>query len=496
MRGSHLGADRGEHAAHVVVCGGQVGVEDVGDAAVRESGEARFEVARLGSGARVVAAGGRLPQVPEHLVDMTQHRERREHVVTHMRLLAPTPTGEQVLRDGLPRTEAIEAEASAKAASAQVGVDRAGVVGGEMVTRGAGRFVDGEVRRAGESEGGAAQGETRRAVGAQVDRHVDQCKAPHTSIRCSGRESRAMEETMSSRFPKASRYHPDWIRASVSGGANSLWLTEWLTSAMELRAGMRILDLGCGRGASSVFLHNEFGVQVWATDLWFPVDERLQRVRDAGVEHAVVPIHADARSLPFARGVLRRDRQHRLVPVLRHRRPVPELPRPIRQAGRADRHRGRGSRRRGRAPVPAHLAAWWEPSMACLHTADWWRRHWERSGVVDVVLADTMPDGWQLWREWQRIVAPDNAVEIETITADAGRHLGYVRAVARRRSDVEPDPPITTVPVSYRRHPVFGLNHTLPPARQYSPSARSRNPSSTRNRRRVTRSTRRRRSTS
>ena len=107
---------------------------------------------------------------------------------------------------------------------------------------------------------------------------------------------------MSSRFPKASRYHPDWIRASVSGGANSLWLTEWLVSAMELHAGMRILDLGCGRGASSVFLHNEFGVQVWATDLWFPVDERLQRVRDAGVEHAVVPIHADARSLPFAPG--------------------------------------------------------------------------------------------------------------------------------------------------------------------------------------------------
>ena len=74
--------------------------------------------------------------------------------------------------------------------------------------------------------------------------------------------------------------------------------------------------------------------------------------------------------------------------------------------------------------------------------------------MVDVVRADTMVDGWELWREWQRIVAPDNSVEIDTLTADAGRHLGYVRAVARR-SDVEPDPPITSVPVSYRRHPVF-----------------------------------------
>ena len=41
-------------------------------------------------------------------------------------------------------------------------------------------------------------------------------------------------------------------------------------------------------------------MQVWATDLWISVSERFQRVRDAGVEDGVFPIHADARSLPFA----------------------------------------------------------------------------------------------------------------------------------------------------------------------------------------------------
>ncbi|MGI9114006.1 MAG: methyltransferase domain-containing protein [Chthoniobacterales bacterium] len=30
--------------------------------------------------------------------------------------------------------------------------------------------------------------------------------------------------------------------------------------------------------------------------------ENLQRIGDAGAEHAVFPIHADARSLPFATG--------------------------------------------------------------------------------------------------------------------------------------------------------------------------------------------------
>src|ERR1700740_2745569 len=77
-------------------------------------------------------------------------------------------------------------------------------------------------------------------------------------------------------------------------------MAEWLTSALDVRPGMRVLDLGCGRAVSSIFLHREFGVQVWATDLWFSASENLQRIRDAGVDDGVFPIHADARSLPFA----------------------------------------------------------------------------------------------------------------------------------------------------------------------------------------------------
>ena len=106
------------------------------------------------------------------------------------------------------------------------------------------------------------------------------------------------ERFVSQRFPRSSAYHPEWIKASVSGGANSLWLCEWLSEALDLRSGMRVLDLGCGRGASSIFLRREFDVQVWATDLWNNVSERFQRVRDAGVADGVFPIHADAGHCP------------------------------------------------------------------------------------------------------------------------------------------------------------------------------------------------------
>ena len=73
----------------------------------------------------------------------------------------------------------------------------------------------------------------------------------------------------SERFPRSAKYHPEWVLASVSGAANALWLSEWLASEMDLRPDMRVLDLGCGRAASSIFLRREFGAQVWATDLWF-----------------------------------------------------------------------------------------------------------------------------------------------------------------------------------------------------------------------------------
>ncbi len=48
------------------------------------------------------------------------------------------------------------------------------------------------------------------------------------------------------------------------------------------------------------------------------------------------------------------------------------------------------------------------------------------------------------------MAAPDNQVEIDALRADAGRHLGYVRAVARLR----PDEPIVSIPVEHTSVPI------------------------------------------
>ena len=242
---------------------------------------------------------------------------------------------------------------------------------------------------------------------------------------------------ISERFPRSSQYNPEWILANASGGANSLWLTEWLTTALTLQPGMRVLDLGCGRASSSIFLRREFGVQVWATDLWISAPENIQRIRDASVEEGVFPLHAEARSLPFAADFFDMivcidsfpyfGTDDLFLNYLAH------FVKPDGLIGIA----GTGLVRDFDGPVPDHLREFWTQDLWSLHSAAWWHRHWERTGILDIEVADTMPDGWQLWLDWHKTGYPDNKAEIKTLEADRGSYLGYVRLVGRRRGQAK-----------------------------------------------------------
>ena len=107
------------------------------------------------------------------------------------------------------------------------------------------------------------------------------------------------EQPLQHAFPKASQYDPEWVRRH-SMGENVLFNLESLTKSLELKPGMRVLDLGCGKAISSIFLAKEFGVTVWAVDEAIAASDNYQRILDAGCEENVIPLEADARALPFA----------------------------------------------------------------------------------------------------------------------------------------------------------------------------------------------------
>jgi hypothetical protein len=93
--------------------------------------------------------------------------------------------------------------------------------------------------------------------------------------------------------------------------------------------------------------------------------------------------------------------------------------------------------------------------MYSLHSPSWWHSHWQKTAIVDVELADSMPEGWRFWLQWQDVVAPDNLVELRAVEDDAGKYLGYVRTVARRRQDAKLDEIIQSGPSKYIAQSVF-----------------------------------------
>lgn len=238
------------------------------------------------------------------------------------------------------------------------------------------------------------------------------------------------------RFPRSSKYAQDWVKEGAMG-SHVLWMTEWLCEKMDLQPGMRVLDLGCGRCKSSIFLAREFGVQVWATDLWIAASENRQRIVDDGLEDRVFPLHADARALPFAAeffdAIIAVDCYSYFGTDDLYLNYLTQFVKPGGPIGIA----GAGLVKELEDGVPEELREAWSGDFWCLHSPAWWQRHWERTGLVEIVAAEGMDDGWRLWSHWQRTAWPDNAPEYEAVEADAGRTLGYVRMVGRRRVDAK-----------------------------------------------------------
>jgi len=250
------------------------------------------------------------------------------------------------------------------------------------------------------------------------------------------------------RFPRSAKYDPQWVVKNEMG-PNALWLTEWLCERMELKPGMRVLDMGCGRAMSSIFLAKEFGVQVWANDLWIPAADNWQRVCETDVENSVFPVHAEARSLPYASdffdAILSLDSYHYYGTDDLYLKYFVRFVKPGGQIGIVV----PGLMREFGGTLPEYLTQetptggrFWHPAECfSLHTVEWWRRLWAQTGLVEVETADTLPDGWKDWLQFEeaKLAAGTSRCddEIPALRADKGQYLGFVLMVARRKEKPE-----------------------------------------------------------
>lgn len=80
----------------------------------------------------------------------------------------------------------------------------------------------------------------------------------------------------------------DFLLATMMG-PNCVRFAEELTANIPLSPHMRVLDLGCGMGLSSIYLARTFGVQVFAADLWKTLRTTLRGSGTSGLKTPLSP---------------------------------------------------------------------------------------------------------------------------------------------------------------------------------------------------------------
>jgi SAM-dependent methyltransferase len=101
-------------------------------------------------------------------------------------------------------------------------------------------------------------------------------------------------------YPELAGYTREAIYRD-SMGPGGLFLAVHMVRTMDLQPGDIVLDLGCGRGETSLFLAKHFGVRVVAVDLWTPATYLAEKFAARGYRQQITPLHLDVtKELPFA----------------------------------------------------------------------------------------------------------------------------------------------------------------------------------------------------
>lgn len=232
---------------------------------------------------------------------------------------------------------------------------------------------------------------------------------------------------MKTRFERTANYDSSWINENKMG-PNPLWLLEDLTKDMNLKEGMKILDMGCGKAITSIFLAREFGVQVWANDLWVSPTENLNRIKQAGVEDRVFPLKGEAHSLPYANeffdAIISIDAYHYFgTSDLYFSWYFQKLVKSGGQIGIVV--PGVTDEVNNENDLPEKLKQLWTDDLYTFRTYQWWKNHLDKTKHVTIDLAGNIQDSKELWL--------NSNCDQELLAADEEDLLTFVKIIATKK---------------------------------------------------------------
>ena len=207
-----------------------------------------------------------------------------------------------------------------------------------------------------------------------------------------------------SRYPELIDYARDAIYGDGDRMApGGLYLAARMTRSLNLQPGDVVLDLGCGRGDSSLFLARHFDVHVVSVDLLISATERSEKFAARGHRHDILPLRLDARRpLPFGEqyfdAIFCMQALHAfggsvsiLQDLLKHLKPGGRFVvgttcfnEPVTRDTLPDIYRQTDG---------------WDAEYEKYHWPEWWNDLFIETGMLDVIECEELDDGALLWED-------------------------------------------------------------------------------------------------
>lgn len=198
------------------------------------------------------------------------------------------------------------------------------------------------------------------------------------------------------RYPRLRGYSHEAVHRDLAG-QGGLFLAADMAELLALRPGWVVLDLACGWGETSVFLAEQFGVEVVAVDADRTLPDQLApKLSARGLGGRVRAVVADARRLPFEPDAF--DAIF-VMNSLFYFGTNPGYPRYLasflRPGGRVA-VGGPCYKRELTPDVPKEFLLEY-PACLDVHSPGWWKAFFEESGCYEHVASQEHRDGVRFW---------------------------------------------------------------------------------------------------